>query len=158
MKINNKCPLVLTNLYFYDFKSCFPNLLKNINYEFEGIDLDNKLERNIHIGTIQKDNEELQSYLNNTTELLLQHYLDINDISEDEIIISQRDGFIIKNQLKITDDFMKLDLREMIDVLIITPDRKKFIYFNDKEVIIKGVSHMYDKLYTAYNLFKRFCF
>ena len=46
---------VYTNLYEYDVKSCFYNILKKINYD--GIDkLENyeKLKRNIAIGIMQK--------------------------------------------------------------------------------------------------------
>jgi hypothetical protein len=157
MKINDKCSLVLNHLYFYDFKSCYPTLLKNIGYEFES-DLNNKLERNIEIGLLQKENRQVYEFLSTSADSLISYYLEENNVSEKNIILTQKDGFIIKEEIKNSSDFMKLDLREIIDTMIITPDRKKYIWWNENKMDVKGVVNFYSGLLEVFNLFKKMTF
>jgi len=150
MPINETCPLVLNNLYFYDFKSCYSRLLENIGYDFRDVDLDNKTERNIYIGKIQRNNQELQRFLSCSVDSLIQYYLNSNDVDESNVIVSQKDGFILTKSINHLSDFMELEFRCSIDTLIITPDRKKFMYWCGSDVVIKGVSNFYDKLLDVY--------
>ena len=158
MKLNETCNLVLNNLYLYDFSKCYPRLLENINWDFQNVDLENKKERNIHIGTLQKNKQYMYSFLSDSVDNLINYYLEANNIKEDEIIISQKDGFILKKLINNTSDFMELDFRGCIDGLIITPDRKKYLYWISEDVSVKGISNIYDKLYDVYNLFKKLMF
>jgi len=150
---NQTCPLIIRDLYLYDFKSAFPRILESIDWSFEDIDLDDKQERNIFIGKAQQGNENLSSYLNNSVTSLLDFYITENNIDKDSIIVTQKDGFISTKRLEKTDNFMKLDFRYSIDFLILTPDRKKFLYTRDNEVTVKGISCIYDKLFSIYNRF-----
>lgn len=157
MKINEKCPLVLQHLYFYDFKSCYPNLLKNIGYKFES-DLNDKLKRNIEIGKLQRENKEVYDYLSSSVDSLISHYIEENNVQEKNIILIQKDGFILKEEIKNTDDFMKLDLRNVLDTMIITPDRKKYMWWDETNIDVKGVVNFYKALLEVYNLFKKMTF
>lgn len=152
MPINQTCSLVLRDLYLYDIVSCYPTILSNMHYDFDGVDLKNKEERNIAIGKAQIGNKNLSSFLIESANNLVAFYLKENDITEDQIIVTQRDGFILTRLLKNTDEFINMDLREFIDFLIITPDREKFLYVSQGKLSVKGVSHKYSKLDQIYNL------
>ena len=157
MAINKDCRLVLTDLYFYDFKSAYPRLLESIDWDFGDVDLENKEQRNIAIGKAQRNNSNLSSFLMTAIDNLLTFYLIENNVSEDSVIVSQRDGFILTESLSITDNFMKLDFRGMISMLIITPDRNKYMSFDQMgEVSVKGISHYYPALNKMYNKFGDF--
>lgn len=156
--INQNCSLICRDLYSYDIVSAFPTIMGQINYDFKNIDLDNKIERNIFIGREQKDNEILSSYLNQSVESLLSFYLKDNNIQENEIITSQKDGFILTKKLSNNDQFIEIKLREYIDFLILSIDRKKFLYCSNGKIIVKGVSYFYDKLSTIYQQFSNLNF
>lgn len=152
MKINSTCLLILKDLYFYDIKSCFPQLLSSINYPLE-TDLNDKVKRNIEIGKQQIDNKNLSSFLQASTSNLIEYYLSENNIPEDDIIVLQKDGFIIKQMLKVVNTFIKMDFRNFIDFIIISHDRKKFLYIADNTVIVKGIVNKYSALDLIYNKF-----
>tara|TARA_Y100000310_G_C20655598_1_gene801812 strand:- start:1466 stop:2176 length:711 start_codon:yes stop_codon:yes gene_type:complete len=152
MKINLECPLVLKDLYFYDIKSCFPQLLESINYSIE-TDLKDKEKRNIEIGKQQIDNKNLSSFLQSSTENLVSFYLTENNILDEDIIVLQKDGFIIKKMLHVNDTFIKMDFRKFIDFMIISHDRKKFLYGSENSIIFKGVVNSYPELNLVYNKF-----
>jgi len=158
MPINKTCCLVNRNLYFYDFKSAYPRILNGIEWDFTNVDLTDKEGRNIQIGLAQRDNENLSSYLIETVTSLINYYVSRNGLKEEDIVVMQRDGFITKKQLLITDELMKLDFRGMIDLLIITTDRKKYLSVKDGVVDIKGVQNVYDSLFEIYNRFKNLNF
>lgn len=151
--INKSCNLVLQDLYLYDFKSAYPRILDSINWNFEGIDLDNKYDRNIAIGLAQKGNENLSSFLMSTVENLLQFYISENGVEDKDIIVTQRDGFILNKCLHNTTEFLELDLREHIQLMIITPDRKKYLTVSDQGVTVKGMRNKYDALDIVYSMF-----
>jgi len=155
MAINEHCDLVLKDLYFYDFKSAYPRILQGIGWNFSDVDLDDKAQRNISIGTSQRDNQNLSEFLMNAVDSLLQFYIDDNDLDESDIIVTQRDGFIVTKMLKNTEDFLKLDFRGIVDLLIITPDRKKFLMSKEDTVEVKGISHKYSALDSVYQLYTK---
>jgi len=156
--ISNRCKLVLQDLYFYDFKSAYPRLLSSLGWNFEDVDLDNKAERNIFIGLSQRDNQNLSSYLMESVGQLLDFYLQENGVKEDEIIVTQRDGFILTRALHITDVMMKLDFRGLINLIIMSPDRKKYLTISDSGVDVKGMRNYYPALNTIYSQFGRLNF
>jgi hypothetical protein len=137
----------------YDFKSAYPRILEEIDWNFKDIDLDDKAARNKAIGLSQRDNENLSAYLMNTVGNLLQFYISENNVDDKDIIVTQRDGFILNTALHNTDQFLKLDFREYINLMIITPDRKKYLSFSDKGVTVKGIQHKYDALDDVYKIF-----
>ena len=62
MNINIQSPLFLTDLYFYDIRSCYYEIAKSAYYDLGGIDKDDKVERNIALGKEQIGNENFQKY------------------------------------------------------------------------------------------------
>jgi len=140
MLISKNCNLVLGDLYFYDFRSCYYTVLENIGWDLSKIETRDKLKRNIQIGYLQKNNPLLGKFLNETARNLISHYIKVNNLKEDDIIITQKDGMIISKKLNIFDDTQPLDLRGIISKLIITTDRKRFLsIFDDGVVEVKGL-------------------
>jgi hypothetical protein len=156
--INQQCSLVLHDLYFYDIKSAYPTILSKQFFDFQDTNLENKEQRNIFIGNQQRDNENLSSFLMTSVENLITYYLKENDIADEDVIVTQRDGFILKKTLEREGDFIKIDLRDVIDSLIIAIDRKKFLYSSMGKVTVKGVPHLYDKLDSVYQKFSNLNF
>jgi hypothetical protein len=156
--INQTCSLILHDLYGYDIVSAYPTILGKQFYDFKDIDLDNKTERNIFIGTQQRGNQNLSQFLIKSAESLVDFYLLENELNEDEIIATQRDGFIVKKILKNDDQFIDMKLREYIDFLLISPDREKYLYLSDDEIIVKGMPFYYDGLQIFYRLFSKLNF
>jgi len=156
--INETCPLLLHDVYGYDIVSAYPTILKKQFYDFKDVDLDNKAERNIFIGTQQRGNENLSQFLIKSADSLVSFYLLENNVTDKEIISTQRDGFIITKLLDTNDDFVEMKLREYIDLLVISTDRKKFLYLVDDEIKVKGVPYYYDGLQTFYKMFAKLNF
>ena len=158
MPINQNCPLVNRDLFFYDFKSAYPRILGGIGWDFSKVDLSDKQARNIQIGLSQRDNEDLSTYLIETITSMVNYYIKRNNLKESDIIVTQRDGMIVSKQLTITDELMKLDFRGVISLLIISPDRRKFLTVKDEIVEVKGVQNVYDSLFCVYDRFKNLNF
>ena len=155
MNINQTCPLVLQDLYFYDIKSCYYQLSEAANFNLEGIDKDNKVERNIALGMEQIDNPNFQKYLQETSESIIDYYLFENRLSVDEIILKQRDGFIITRLLDDNSSVMKIDFREHVNWFIMTPDRTKYMTISDDiGVTVKGMPNQYTGIQKMYDKFK----
>jgi hypothetical protein len=160
MPINKTCNFINRDLYFYDFKSAYPRIMGGIDWDFSSVDLNDKEGRNIQIGLSQRDNENLSSYLINTVTSMVDYYIKRNGLKEEEdVIVTQRDGLITKKSLLITDELMKLDFRGMIQLLVITTDRKKYLSVrDDNKVEVKGVQNVYDELFIIYNRFSNLNF
>lgn len=151
--LNKKCKLVLRDLFYYDVVSAFPTILQQQHYNFDGIDLSNKEERNIFIGKQQRDNKNLSSFLNNSVSSIVDYYLTVNEVDEDEIIFRQKDGFILTRKLLVNNQFIEMKLRKIITMMIISPDRSKMIYFDDLgDLEVKGVRYYYPRLNDIYSM------
>jgi len=152
--INQNCPLVLRDLYYYDIVSAFPTIMGNQNYDFGDTDLSNKEERNIFIGKQQRKNPQLSTYLNESIKDLTDFYIQYNDISDDDVVFRQKDGFILRKMLARNDLFIEMKLRHMLTLMFIDVNREKMVYFDeDGKIDVKGVRHHYDKLDEVYNKF-----
>ena len=151
--INKNCRLVIQDAYLYDIVSCFPSIMSNLNWNFNGVDLTNKKERSKKIGIDQIDNENLSSYLINSAENLVKFYLDENGVQEEEVILIQRDGCIVTKFLDNTDEFINMKYRGHISPLIISPLRNSYLTVIDEDVDVKGVSHYYPALQKIYSKF-----
>jgi hypothetical protein len=127
--------------------------MTNMNWNFEKVDLQNKQERSESIGKSQIGNENLSSYLISSAESLVEFYLTDNEVTEDERILIQRDGFIITKLLENTTEFVTMKYRGHISPMIITPDRTKYLSIIDEDVDVKGVSHTYPALNKIYKKF-----
>ena len=77
----------------------------------------------------------------------------LKSLEEDEIIATQRDGFIVTRLLNNDDQFIEMKLREFIDYLVISTDRQKFLFLEDGKIVIKGMPYYYDGLQVFYKLF-----
>jgi len=90
----------------------------------------------------------------NAAKSLISHYISRNKVEKKDIIVTQSDGMILTRSLDITDDFLELDFRGFITLMIVTVDRNKFLYSHEKDVVVRGISHRYPKLDDVY---KQFC-
>jgi hypothetical protein len=153
MAINQTCPLIIHDLFSYDIVSAYPTIMNSLNWDFKGVDLDDKAARNISIGKAQINNENLSGFLMNSADQLVNFYLSENNISDDEIIITQRDGFIIKQMLDNNDEFIKMEFRGCIDFIIINMDRTMYLAISDDIIDIKGLPHNYPYLKKIYKKF-----
>ena len=156
--INQDCSLILKDLYSYDIKSAYSSILSKQHYDFKDVNLENKTERSIFIGKEQIGNIDLSEFLIESVDSLIKFYLQENSIGDEDIITIQRDGCIIKKMLNNDDEFIKLELRDLIDFLILAPDRKKFLYLANGKIVIKGLAHYYDELDSIYQKFANFTF
>ena len=138
--INDKCPLVLSDLYEYDFNMCGYRILTNLGWDMSGVDKDNKVQRNIQIGCILRDNPDLSNAFHITMQDVLNHYIQINKIEPENIILSNKDGLILNKKMKILNSTMPIDFRGLISKMIITVTRRGYliIYINSN-VIVKGL-------------------
>lgn len=150
--INKDCPLILSNLFEYDFSACNYRILKNIGWDLSKINFEDKEQRNIQIGYLQRDNPELSAFLRNSVNGLIDHYIFENNINEDEIILRQFDGITLSKRMSKLNTSMPIDLRRIISKMIISHDRKKWLTI-DENVVVKGVSNL--PIDTSfYNYFK----
>lgn len=153
MNINQKCELILRDLYSYDVKSCYPTILSKQFYNFEDVDLDNKQERSEFIGKQQINNESMSSFLMQSADSLVKFYLSENNVSDDDIIVSQRDGFILSRTIENNNEYITMELRDIIELMIISSDRKKYLTSIYGTITVKGMPHVYDAIMQVYNMF-----
>lgn len=133
MKINKKCPLILNNLYEYDFPKASYNILKSIDFNLKNVNSEEKIQRVYQIGLIQKHNKKVNEFINTSMNNLLYYYIQKNNILETEIIVSTKDGFILNRKINNLNDSMEIEYRNFIYKLIITIDRKSYIKFYNNE-------------------------
>ena len=151
-------PLVLSNVFEYDFSSCFYSILENTGMDMTNIPFDDKLQRNITLGILQKNNPRLAVYLNETTKQLIDFYLKENDIKEDEIVIRLKDGFVSRKKLKVLDKSMTLGFKGVISKFIFSVDKNAWMHiYPDGKVVVKGISNK-PKDSSFYDLFSNLDF
>jgi hypothetical protein len=153
MKINNKYPVIMRDVYSYDLSACHYNIMKKLGYNLSGVDETNKQERNIYIGKLMKNNPDLTSKLRETTRSIIDEYLLRNNVKEDELILRQYDGFITKRTLLYRNlQSLPLDLRSQFVIFICSIERNKYLAMDThtKEITVKGVSHKYSELDSIY--------
>lgn len=152
MKINKNLKLILKDVHVYDIEACHYTILKNLGFDLEGIDPEDKLGRNIKIGQMMGENPRLTSLLRTTTESVINDYIAKNDIQEDEIILRQYDGIILTRTIPHTNiGHIPLERRQSFQRFISSIDRTKFIAIdNNLEISIKGISHRYPKMDAMY--------
>lgn len=153
MDISDKVPLVLHDLYYYDIVACYPTILKTQAYDFSDVDLENKQQRSEFIGKRQRGNENMSSYLMSSADALVSYYLMDNNVDTNDIVMTQRDGFILTRPIDNNSTFIKMELRRMIDFMILSLDRKKYLMCSDSEISVKGMPHLYPGIESIYNKF-----
>lgn len=140
MQINKSCNLIESNLFFYDFQSCYYNILKTLGWDMSEIPAENKLARNIALGKIQKGNPELSRFLIASSGNLIDFYINRNQIKENDIVVRQKDGVVLRKSLKVNDETMPLDLRGTISKMIFNLRRTSYLsVFSDGKVSVKGI-------------------
>ena len=99
--------------------------MKKLGMDLSGLDPNDKMQRNIEIGKMMRDNPRLTSTLRTTTESIIDEYILKNRIADDQIVIRQYDGIITTKMLRITNiQHVPLDLRRRFLTFIISIDRK----------------------------------
>lgn len=152
--INQNCPYILKDLYFYDIVSAFPTIMQTQGYDFKDVDLDNKEERNIYIGRQQLKHKNLSLFLNDSIKDLTNFYLNHNEIDDDDVVYRQKDGFIIKKPLAKNNLYIEMKLRYIIDIMFIDIHRQSMITFNEfGDMEVKGVRNNYKRLEDIYRKF-----
>ena len=154
MKINQSTKLVLRDVYLYDIESCHYSIMQNLGLDMTGIEVDNKLERNIQIGKMMRKNPKLTSLLRNTTNSIIDEYIRVNEITDDDIILRQYDGILLyKKQLRVTDlKGIPLNIRKHFIIFISSIDRARYIALNSEMgTSIKGVPYKYDEMNKIYD-------
>lgn len=146
--------LVLRDVYLFDIESCHYSIMQNLGLDMTGIEQENKTERNIQIGKMMRKNPKLTSLLRNTTKSIIDEYMRVNDITEDDIVIRQYDGVLLyKKILRITDlKGIPLKIRKHFLVFISSIDRKKYIALDsENKTSVKGVPYKYDGITQIYS-------
>jgi len=156
MDINKNLKLILRDVHVYDIESCHYTIMNNMGFDLTGIDPTDKLGRNIKIGQMMRDNPKITSLLRNTTESIINDYINANNIQEDEIIIRQYDGIILTRTIPNTNiGHIPLERRKTFQIFITSIDRRKYIALdNNLEVSIKGIPYRYEAMD---NIYKELC-
>jgi hypothetical protein len=152
MKLNSE-RLILRDVFSYDIEACHYNLLQKFGYDVSEIKQHNKIERNIQIGKIMRDNETIKTRLRETTARIIDDYINFNQITEDDMIIRQYDGIITKKRLVETNkSVLPIALQNRYDIVLISIDRGKYIAFDNLKgkIKVKGVPNLYDGIKTYY--------
>lgn len=152
MKLNSN-RLIIRDVFSYDIEACHYNLLKTFGFDISKIDKNNKIKRNIQIGKIMRDNETIKSRLRETTANIIDDYISFNQLADEDIIIRQYDGLIIKKRLLETKkSVLPIALQNRYDLVLISIDKNKYIAFDSirNKIKIKGVPHLYDGIKQYY--------
>ena len=144
--INPNTKLVLHDLYYYDIVACYPTILKTQAFDLSGVDMNNKQERSEFIGKKQINNVNMSSYLMESANSLVSYYLLDNNVPEEDIIMTQRDGFILTKPLSHNEGSIKMEMRRVIDYMIISIDRKKYLECSNGIIKVKGIKHVYPRM------------
>jgi len=152
MNINHTCNLFLRDIYSYDIVSCHYTILENLGIDLSNIPKDEKEFRNIKIGLLMKDNPKLIHILRSITNSTISEYILRNELKDNEIILRQYDGIITTKPLnETTERYMSLELRCIIQHMIISIDRNMYLAFDGSKEIIKGVPNTYEKIEEVYS-------
>jgi|GEM_PF-1342234 len=153
MNINKNCDLFLRNVYSYDISSCHFNILKNIGHSIvDEIKDYPKDKKNIQIGLLMRDDPKLIKILNSSTNGTISEYLSLNNIKDDDIITRQYDGFLTLKKLKNIelDLSLKLELRNIFKIFIISLKRDSYIATDYTNYSFKGISEKYEEIENYY--------
>ena len=151
MELNKNLNLILRDIHLYDIKACHYTIMKNLGFDLQGVDPNNKLERNIKIGQMMK-NPRITNILRNTTNAIIDNYIIENDIKENDIVIRQYDGLILTKLLQYTNiGFIPLTRRKSFQKFIMSINRNMYIAIDyNSDIAIKGTPHRYEKMNELY--------
>jgi len=152
MQLNPNLPLVMRDVLIYDIEACHYTILKNKGYDLSHVDSEDKIGRNIMIGQMMKENPRITSLLRGTTKSIINDYININNIQDDEIVIRQYDGLILTRPLHVTNiGHIPLEQRQVLRTFVSSIDRKSYIALDsNNKVTIKGVAFRYKAMDEIY--------
>lgn len=152
MKINNNSKLVLRDVYLYDIESCHYTIMKKMNLDVSQITKENKLERNTQIGKMMRNNPRLTSLLRSSTRTIIDDYLRANNLTDEDLLLRQYDGFLTTKTLRITDlNGIPFNVRKHFHIFISSIDKKYYVAIDGSmETTIKGVPFRYDEMDKIY--------
>ena len=153
MKINDKCQLFLRDVYLYDISSCHYSISEKSSFDVSFLEKDDKTKRNIQIGLLMKENPKFTSLLRNTTNSIINEYISINKLKDEEIVTRQYDGIIVTRPLEVTKLNLPLDFRTHILIFISSFNRNSYISYDGKKTSIKGISNRYNAIDSLYHQF-----
>jgi len=153
MKINDKCQLFLRDVYLYDISSCHYSILEKSSFDVSFLEKDDKTKRNIQIGLLMKENPKFTSLLRNTTNSIINEYISINKLKDEEIVTRQYDGIIVTRPLEVTKLNLPLDFRTHILIFISSFNRNSYISYDGNKTSIKGISNRYNAIDSLYHQF-----
>lgn len=147
MDINKTCKLFLKDVYLYDLSSCHYTIMDQLGFNMSQIDKNDKLKRNTQIGLLMKENPRLINVLRTTTISIVNEYIKLNNIKEDELILNAYDGIITTKRLTVTTDkYIPFDLQKYYEFMVISFDRQKYLARTYDKIDIKGVPHRYPEM------------
>lgn len=139
--------MIYTNIFEYDIKSAHPTILTKLRYPFEDdwYKLNDKLQRNIYIGKLFRDNLPLRIKVNSYVESTIFDFMyEANNIKD--VIMVLYDALFTKQYIE--EDIIKyyeknngilIRLKNKFDLFIIINKRsRKFIGFNKDKCVLKG--------------------
>jgi len=153
MEINKSCKLFLRSVYSYDIPACHFTILENIEHPSVPVIKNlSKLDRNIQIGLLMKSDPNLTKVLRSSTISTIDDYISTNQITDDELITRQYDGFLCTKKLKELDIglSLKVELRNTYSIFIISSNRDSYITTDFKDYSFKGISNRYDAVDEIY--------
>ena len=150
MKFPDETRLFLRDAYLYDIEACHYNLLKHFGYNTINIPYDNKELRNITIGKMMRDDSELSKKLRETTNSIIDFYIEKNGIKD--IILRQYDGIITQSRLSDeVSGLLPLHVRKHFEIFIISINKDSYIArASTGKITIKGVPYLNDRISLFY--------
>jgi len=149
MKLNQRHPTFLNNVFLYDINACHYNIMKNNGYDISNIDFDNKLNRNKEIGKMMRTDRKLTKLLAETTRNTIDEFIKINDINDDDIVIRQYDGIIVLKACKpATINGLQIEERYMFSDFLESLDRKSYVAYDrfKNKIVLKGIPFRYEEM------------
>jgi hypothetical protein len=139
--------MIYTNIFEYDIKSAHPIILTKLNYPFKDdwYKLEDKLDRNIYIGKLFRDDLPLRIKVNSYVESIIFDFMyETNNIKN--VIMVLYDALFCKQYIE--EDIIKfyqqkngilIRLKNKFDLFIIINKRaRKFVGFNKVKCVLKG--------------------
>lgn len=147
MDINKTCKLFLKDVYLYDLSSCHYTIMDELGFDMSQIEVEDKLMRNTQIGLLMRENPRLTSVLRTSTISIVNEYIRLNDIQEEELILNAYDGIITTRRLTVTTTkYLPFDLQKYYEFMLIAFDRQKYLARSYDKIDIKGVPHRYPEM------------
>ena len=143
----------MRDIYLYDIVSCHYSILEKAGFDVSFLEKDNKKKRNIQIGLLMKDNPRYTSLLRNTTNSIIDEYISINKLKDEEIVTRQYDGIIVTRPLYETKLTIPLALQSNIMIFISSLKRNSYISYDGNTTSIKGVPNRYKVIDSLYHQF-----